>query len=119
MRGEAAVDRTRRPSVVVRPYVLHHPVLPRPLDPRAELRTDLTEHRLDGEDHPLPQLDSAPPLAVVVDLRVLVHVAADAMSDEVADDVEAARLRVLLHRRADVAEVAARTHFLDRQVEAF
>ena len=33
--------------------------------------------------------------------------------------MEAARLRVLLHRRADVAEVAARAHLLDCQIEAF
>src|SRR5438132_1944126 len=119
MRGETPVDGAGRPAVAVGPDVFDHPVLPPSLDARAQLRADLTEHRLDGEDHSLPQLDPPSPLAVVVDLRVLVHAAPDAVPDEVADDMEPARLRVLLHHRPDVAKMAARAHLLDRQVEAF
>src|SRR5438132_917175 len=119
MRGETPVDGAGRPAVAVGPDVFDHPVLPPSLDARAQLRADLTEHRLDGEDHPLPQLDAPSPPAVVVDLRVLVHAAPDAVSDEVADHMESAGLGVLLHRGADVAQMPSRPHFLHRQLEAF
>src|SRR3712207_6917988 len=52
----------------------------------------------------LTQLETAPAPPVVVDLRLLVHPTADAVTDERADDVEAARLGVLLHGRADVSQ---------------
>src|SRR6185369_17867084 len=77
------------------------------------------EHRLDGEDHSFAQLDAPAPPAVVVDLRILVHPAADSVADEVPDDVKPARLRMLLDRGADVTEVTTGTHLLDRQIEAF
>ena len=45
---------------------------------------------------------------VVRHLRLLVHLPADAVTHEVADDMEAACVRMLLHRRADVTEVTSR-----------
>src|SRR5437016_11438683 len=107
MRGERPIHRARRPAVAVGADVVDHPVLPGALEARPELRSDLAEHRLDGEDHAFAQLDAPSPFAVVVDLRLLVHPSADPVTDEVADDVKAARLGVLLHGRADVAEVLA------------
>src|SRR5438093_12260767 len=104
MSGEGAVDGPGRPAVVVRADVLDHPVRAGPLDARAQLRADLTEHRLDGQHHSLPQLESPAAFPVVVDLRLLVHPPADSVADEIADDVEASRLGVLLNRRADVAQ---------------
>ena len=48
-----------------------------------------------------------PGLAEVRDLRVLVHVAADAVADEGADDREPVALDALLDGVGDVAEVVA------------
>ena len=62
----APVHRPRRPTVGVGTHVLQHPVRPGPVEPGPQLRADLTEHRLDGQDHPLPQLEPAPALAEVV-----------------------------------------------------
>src|SRR5947207_1039820 len=118
MRGEHAVERARRPAVSVGLDVLNDAIPPAALDARLQLRADLTEHRLDRQNHSLPQLQTAAATAVVVDLRLLVHPAADPVTDEVADHVEAFRLRVLLHRRADVADVPSGTHLLDREIEA-
>src|SRR5213593_3404409 len=102
MRGERAVERPRRPAVGVRFDVLYDAIPSAPLDARLQLRTDLAKHRLDRQHHPLPQLQTAAPTAVVVDLRFLMHPAPDSVSDEIADHVEAARFRVLLNHRADI-----------------
>src|ERR1044071_8184900 len=86
---EASVDGARGPAVGVGADVLDHAVRPRALDARLELRPDLTEHRLDRQDHSLAQLQAAAATAVVVDLRLLVHLPPDAVPHEGADDVEA------------------------------
>src|SRR5437762_7007510 len=107
MRGERAVDRPGRPAVGVGLCVVNDSVAAAALDPRLQLRTDLAQHRLDGQDHSLAQLESASALPIVVDLRLLVHPAADPVSYEIADHVETARLGVLLNRGADVAQVTS------------
>src|SRR5438067_11350990 len=107
---QRSVERSRRPAIGIGANVFHRAVSACFFDAMTQLRTDVTEHRLDRQHHPLAQLDTASALAVVVDLRVLVHSSCDSMSYEIADDVEAARLRVLLDCRADVAEVVTRTH---------
>src|ERR1044071_9362270 len=104
MRGHRAVDRAGRPAVRVRADVVDRAVAAGALDARPQLRPDLAEHRLESQDHPLAQLDAPSPASVVVYLRLLVHPPADSVADEVADDVEAFRLRVLLHGRADAAQ---------------
>src|SRR4051794_23570135 len=119
VRGQGPVDRTSGPAVVVGLHVLDHPVAAGALDARLQLRSDLAEHRLDGEDHSLAQLDAPSAPAVVVDLRILVHPAADSVADKVPDDVKPARFRMLLDRGPDVTEVTAGTHLLDREIEAF
>src|SRR3954454_3842406 len=70
-------------------------------------------HRFDGQNHALLELLAGPGLAVVRDLRVLVHVAADPVADERADDAEAVGLDALLDRVADVAEAISRPALLD------
>ena len=50
------------------------------------------EHRLDRQAHPGCELDGRGAGPVVRDLRVLVHLGADAVADELADDAEAVRL---------------------------
>src|SRR5436309_9095266 len=110
MSGERAVDRPRRPAIAVGAGVFDLSVASGALDARLQLRTDLAQHRLDRQNHPLAQLDPASTAAVVVDLRILVHPAADSVADEVANHVEPARLGVLLHRRADIANVLAGPH---------
>src|SRR6476659_117634 len=118
VRGEGAVERPRRPAVGVGLDVLNDAVPSAALDARLQFRADLAEHRLERQNHSLPQLETTAAAAVVVDLRFFVHPAADPVSDKVADDVEAARFGMLLNRRADVADVAARAHLLDREIEA-
>src|ERR1700756_5029944 len=80
MRGQRSVDGAGRPTVVVGPHVFNDSVPAGPLEARAELRSDLAEHRLDGQDHSRPQLQTAAAAAVVVDLRVFMHAPADAVS---------------------------------------
>src|SRR5688572_20565752 len=119
VRGQRAVERASRPAIAVGAHVLNHSVAAGALEARLQLRTDLAQHRLDRQDHSFTQLQTAAALPVVVNLRLLVHLPADAMTDEVADDMEAARLRMLLHRCPDVTEVTSRAHLFDGQVEAF
>ena len=59
-------------------------------------------HRLDREHHALGQPRPAARLAVVRHLRLLVHLLADAVPDELAHHREPVRLDVLLHGVADV-----------------
>src|ERR1041385_5084331 len=104
VRGQGAVHRSSDLAVVVGLDVLDHAVAAGAIDARLQLRADLAEHRLDREHHSFAQRHPPPPPAVVVDLRILVHPAADSVADEVPNDVEPARLRMLLDRGADVAE---------------
>src|SRR5881227_717979 len=53
-------------------------------------------HRLDSENHPLLELRTGARLAVIRDLRILVHLAPDAVSDQRADDREAVGLDLAL-----------------------
>ena len=56
-------------------------------------------------------------LTVVGDLRVLVHLAADAMADEGADDREPLGADLALNRVRDVAEVVVGLDLLDCRVQ--
>src|SRR4051812_6938792 len=71
----------------------------------ADVGAARVDHRLDGEHHARLEQGAAPRLAVVGDLRVLVHVAADAVADQRADDRQALGLDPLLDGVRDVAEV--------------
>src|SRR5436190_19853487 len=115
---QRSVERSRRPAIGIGANVFHRAVSPCFFDAMTQLRTDVAEHRLDRQHHPLAQLDTASALAVVVDLRVLVHPSSDSVSYEIADDVETARLGVFLNRRADVAEMIAGTHLFDGVLQA-
>src|SRR5438132_6451018 len=119
MRGERSVERPRRPFVGVGAHVFDRSVAPRPLHTMPKFRADIAKHRLDRQHHSLAQLDSPSALAVVVNLRILMHPPSDSMSDKIADHVKAFRLRVLLYRGADVAEVLAGNHFLDGKLQTF
>ena len=75
--------RCKRPVLGVdRPPVVAHP-------DRVPAGRD---HRLDGQDHALQELRTRSRLAEVGDLRVLVHVPADAVADQGADHPEAVLL---------------------------
>src|SRR5262249_48409996 len=65
------------------------------------------EHRLDGEAHAGLQLRAARPGPVVRDLWLLVHVGADAVADERADDAEAVGHPDVFDRGGDVADAGA------------
>src|SRR5579862_2255119 len=73
----------------------------------ADVAAAEREHRLDREAHPGPELGAAVAGPVVRDLRLLVHVAADPVADEVPDDAVAVRLRDVLDRSPDVGDVVA------------
>src|SRR5260221_13626407 len=117
VRGQGVVDRARRPAVGIGLHILDLAVASGALDARLQLRSDLAEHRLHGQYHSLAQLHATAAAAVVVDLRVLVHPAPDPVPDEVADDVESPGYPVLLHRRADAADVVPRLHLRNCQDE--
>ena len=65
------------------------------------------EHRLDGQAQARLELAAAATGAVVGDLRLLVHLGADAVAHELADDAEAVRLGDVLDRGRDVLDVVA------------
>src|SRR3954451_11193465 len=119
MRGQRSVDRAGRPTIVVGAHIFNDSIPARALEARTELWSDLAKHRLDRQHHSGPQFQTTSAAAVVVDLRVLVHAASDAVSDEVPDDVEPVLFGVLLNRGTDVAEVLAGTHFRDGSLQAF
>ncbi len=78
------------------------------------------DHRLDGQDEARfePDVVLAERLADEVgDLRLLVHVLADAVADELLDDVDPLALDVLLHQAGDLRPVPAAAHGPDGQVE--
>ena len=66
------------------------------------------EHRLDGEAQAGLEPAAAAAGAVVRDLRLLVHLGADAVADVGAHDAVAARDADVLDRRSDVLERVAR-----------
>src|SRR3954469_19253260 len=76
-------------------------------------------HRLDRENHALFQLRTGARLAVIRDLRVLVHLAAHPMPDQGLDDREAVGLDLALDRRRDIADVVADANLLDRLEQRF
>src|SRR5215212_5266390 len=72
------------------------------------------DHRLDGQNHALLEQRALARRAEVRDLRVLVHVAADAVTDERADYAEALLLHRGLDRVRDVAQPVAHLALLHR-----
>ena len=74
-------------------------------------------HRLDREHHALFQQRPLAGRAEVRHLRLLVHLAADAVADERADDREPGALGDALDRVRDVAHAVARTRALDARVQ--
>src|SRR3954452_12787590 len=101
--GELEVGGERAVLGVDRPAVVAHP----------DHVAAGGDHRLDGQDHALLERDAPVGRAVVRDLGLLVHVAADAVADQRADDREALGLDVLLDGVRDVAEAVARAALLD------
>src|SRR5947208_3009686 len=84
----------------------------------AGLELDTVErvgHRLHHSSDDNPRLEQRPGArnAEVGDLGILVHVAADAMPNEGADDREAGLLDVLLYGGADVTDPVANAGLLD------
>src|SRR5829696_350242 len=76
-------------------------------------RAPYVDHRLDGQDHALLERRALARRPEVRDLRVLMHVAADAVADELADDRKALLLDRGLHRVRDIAEAVADVALLD------
>ena len=101
--GELEVGGQRAVLGVDRPAVVAH----------AHAVAPGVDHRLDGEDHALLEQGAAAGVAVVGDLRVLVHRAPDAVADERAHDAQAVALHARLHGVRDVAQAVARAALLD------
>ena len=97
MRRARAVGRRDRPAVVREP----------------DVGAADGDHRLDRDRHPLGELGAAAGLAEVRDVRVLVVVPADAMTDEALDDREAGLLDDGLDRVRDVADPVPEPCFRD------
>src|SRR4051812_2967868 len=91
MGGEATIFGYSRPPIVF----------------DQDLRAAGVDHRLDGDHHPGGQAAALGGVAVVRDVRVLVHGAADAVADELPDDRVTVGLGVRLDGPADVAETVA------------
>src|SRR5215203_5062266 len=91
----------------------------RPPVPLAEADIVVAErdHGLYGEGHPREQTRTCARGAVVGDLGVLVHLAADPVGDQVPDDPVTARLGEGLYRVAHVAQPVARAHLIRRRGE--
>src|SRR5436190_3336599 len=85
---ELEVSGKRAIGRVHRPVVLAH----------ADLGAAGVDHRLQSQDHPGLQRGALAGLAIVGDLRVLVHVAADSVTHQRADDREARQLDLALDR---------------------
>ena len=75
------------------------------------------DHRLDGDGHALLEHQAGTWRAVVGYGRVLVHLAANAMAGELADDAEAGFLRMLLDDSADVADMMPWLCRLDAELQ--
>src|SRR4051812_28721584 len=92
LRGELAVAGVDRPFVRL----------------RADGSLPLVEHRFDGEDHTLLQLQPGARVAVVKDLRILMHLTTDTVPAVLLDHAVTLFARVTGDRMADVAQAGAR-----------
>src|SRR3546814_4133722 len=77
------------------------------------LAAALVDHRLDGEDHALAQLQARSRPSEIQHLRLLVHLAADAVPAIFPHHRIAVPLGVPFDREADVAQMRARPHLPD------
>ena len=77
------------------------------------------DHGFDGEGHAGFDLLPGAAAAEVRNLRLLMHRAADAVADQVADDAETARLDQGLDGMGDVADAIADLRLADADVEGF
>src|SRR5215204_6179552 len=75
------------------------------------------DHGLYGEGHPRQQARPRARGAVVGDLGVLVHLAADPVGDQVPDDPVTARLGELLYRVAHITQPVTGAHLIRRRCE--
>src|SRR5689334_22929074 len=82
------------------------------------MRTDIN-HWLYRENIPCPNLRTLARLPIIRNLRVFVHLPANAMSDVFADDRIAVRFGMALDRIADVSEVIACATLVDCQLQTF
>src|SRR5690349_10243243 len=79
----------------------------------ADRRLAGIDHRLDSEGHTGLEGEPGARLAVVQDLRLLMELAADAVTAELAHDREPGFLGTRLDGGADVAQARARAHGAD------
>ena len=76
------------------------------------------DHRLNGDGHTGLEDYTVTAPAVVADLGIFVHVATDAVSDELADNAVAGFLAKVLDGKADVAQAMSRHSLLYTDVQS-
>src|SRR5262245_42089762 len=75
------------------------------------------DHGLNGQNHALPQSNSAIRLTVIRDRRLLMQLLADAMTHEGTDHRVACAFGSLLNRKAEVAQALSCMQLIDTPVE--
>ena len=101
MSGRLAVLRTDGPTILVEPDVaLAH-----------------GNHRFDGYTHGGFQHHAISTTSVVRHLGILMHLTANAMSGQFADDAVAMSLAVFLHSTADITEVTTSDGIVDTLIQ--
>src|SRR5271163_353669 len=88
-----------------------------PFIPHAHFRRAGVHHRLDRNDHAFLQARAASRIAVIREVRLVVHFGADAVSHEFSHHRVTVLLGPALHRVAHIAEAVARAHLIDGAVE--
>ena len=76
------------------------------------------DHRLNGDGHTGLKDYTVTTTTVVADLGIFVHVATDAVSDELADNAVAGFLAIVLDGKADVAQAMSRHSLLYTDVQS-
>src|SRR5258706_5614307 len=88
-----------------------------PLIPHANFVAPGIDHRFDRDDHAFLQPRAASRFAVVREVRLVMHLGADAVPHELPYDRKPVLLDQTLHRVANVAEAVAGAHLVDGAVQ--
>src|SRR6267378_6226663 len=85
-----------------------------PLIAHAHFRASRIHHRLDGYHHAFLQPRAASRITVIRQVRLVMHLCADAMPDKYPDHRKSVLFHPALHRVAYIAEPVACAHLFDR-----
>ena len=74
-------------------------------------------HRFDGNDHAFLQTRPATRLSIVREVRLIVHLCANAVTHKLPHNGKTVLLDPTLHRVPDITQPVARPHLVDRSVQ--